>query len=154
VDADTIVMPNLISEFVKSLRRKNVVGVTCPILPSNMEIRYQLFFQLTNFSTNFSSWIKRPQVSGMCCGYKRDAFEKVGGFNEELKICEDLDLSKRIAKYGKIIFTNKTFAITSVRRIKKWGVMKTIRKYVSNYFNYTLRNKTFTLREYKPVRKV
>jgi hypothetical protein len=32
--------------------------------------------------------------------------------------------------------------------------MKTIKKYVSNYLNYTLRNKTFTLREYKPVRKV
>jgi glycosyltransferase involved in cell wall biosynthesis len=153
VDADTIVMPNLISEFVKRLRRKNVVGVTCPILPFSMEIHHQLFFQFANLFVSSSTWTKKPQVFGICCGYKRDAFEKVNGFNEELKTLEDLDLSRRIAKYGKIVFTNKTFAITSVRRIKKWGAIKTIRKYVSIYLNYTLRNKTFTLKEYKPIRK-
>jgi GT2 family glycosyltransferase len=120
VDADTIVMPNLISEFVKSLKEKDVVGFACPILPFSMKIPHQLFFQLVNLSTKFTIWSKKPQVFGICCGYKRDVFEKVNGFNEELKTCENLDLSRRIAKYEKIVFTNKTFAITSVRRINRW----------------------------------
>jgi glycosyltransferase involved in cell wall biosynthesis len=154
VDADTIVMPNLISEFVKSLRRKNVVGVTCPILPFSMEIHHQFFFQLVNLFIKSSIWTKKPQVFGICCGYKKDVFEKVNGFNERLKTCEDLDLSKRIGKYGKIVFTDKTFVVTSIRRIKKWGTIKIIRKYVSNYFNYILKGESFTLREYKPVRKI
>jgi glycosyltransferase involved in cell wall biosynthesis len=154
VDADTIAMPNLISEFTKSLRRKNVIGVTCSILPFSMEVSHQLFFQIVNLFVKSTILTKKPQVLGACCGYKKYAFDKVNGFDEKFKTLEDFDLSERITKYGKIVFNNKTFAITSVRRIKKWGAIKSIRKYISNYFNYILKNKTFALKEYKPIRRI
>jgi glycosyltransferase involved in cell wall biosynthesis len=154
VDADTIAMPNLISEFCKILKNKGVVGVTCPILPFSTEFQHHIFFKFVNLFTKFSILSRKPQVFGVCCGYKKYYFEKVKGFDEKLKTCEDLDLSSRIAKYGKIVFTNKTFVITSVRRIKRWGVIKSIKSYTLNYFNHTIYNKEFTLKEYKPIRNI
>jgi glycosyltransferase involved in cell wall biosynthesis len=154
VDADTIAMPNLISEFYKILKNKGVACVTCPILPLSTEFQHLTFFKFVNLFTRFSILSRRPQVFGVCCGYKRYYFERVRGFDEKLKTCEDLDLSSRIAKYGKIVFTNNTFVITSVRRIKKWGVIKSIKKYTLNYFNHIMYNKEFTLKEYRPIRNV
>jgi GT2 family glycosyltransferase len=77
-----------------------------------MEVSHQLFFQIVNLFFKSKILAKKPQVLGACCGYKKYAFDKVGGFDEKLKTFEDLDLSERITKYGKIVFNNKTFAIT------------------------------------------
>jgi cellulose synthase/poly-beta-1,6-N-acetylglucosamine synthase-like glycosyltransferase len=121
VDADTISMPNLISEFTKSLRRKNVIGVTCSILPFSMEVSHQLFFQIVNIFVKSTILTKKPQVLGACCGYKKYAFEKVNGFDEKFKTLEDFDLSERITKYGKIVFNNKNIRYNFCKKNKEVG---------------------------------
>ncbi len=41
----------------------------------------------------------------------KEVFVKVGGFNEKLATCEDVDLSYRLLKQGKIISDNRIVAI-------------------------------------------
>ncbi|MEM7826017.1 MAG: glycosyltransferase [Candidatus Aenigmatarchaeota archaeon] len=150
VDADTIAPFNLLTELVKCFK-KGVVGATCPILPLSDNMSEFVFYW---FYDKFmrSSLKEKPKVAGICCAYKRDAFEKVKGFDEKLKVCEDFDLSERISKFGKIVCTDSTFILASPRRIRKWGKTKAAMKYIKFYLNYLLDNKLAEKIEYELVR--
>ncbi|MEM5790895.1 MAG: glycosyltransferase, partial [Candidatus Aenigmatarchaeota archaeon] len=103
VDADTILLPDTISKVVKSFR-KNVIGATCPILPLSPKARdYFLFWTANQFVRN-SLKFNSPKVFGCFCAFRKDEFERVGGFNEKFKTLEDFDLAERISKLGEIVF--------------------------------------------------
>lgn len=152
IDADTLATPNLLTELSKAFRKKDVVGAAPYVFPLSVEIWHHIFTFLYNQFVKASTKTKTPQVGGMCCAYRKDAFEMVGGFNEDLRTTEDLDLSKRIAKLGKVKFVENTFVLTSMRRIKKWGKIKAIKKHVVNYFKFLLKSKTYTTKEWRPIR--
>jgi len=152
LDADTILLFNGLTEISKPFRTRKVVGATCPILPLSPEAKdFALYWSFNQFMRK-SMETKKPQIPGICCAYRKKAFEKVGGFNEYLDTLEDFELSERISKEGKIMYIQNTLALTSNRRIRKWGRIKSIRKYLRLYFNYILRKKTFNRNEYKPIR--
>jgi len=152
IDADTIVLPNTISELVRPFKNKKVVGTTCPVITLSADIRDFMTYWGYNQFVKTSIEVKKPQIAGMCCMYRKDVFEKIGGFDEKLKMFEDLDLSKRIAKHGKIVFVEKTLVLTSPRRMKAWGRTKGPSKYISYYLNYVLTGKSVSSRKFKPVR--
>lgn len=150
VDADTIAPFNLLSQLVKNFK-KGVVGATCPVLPLSDNMSEFVFYW---FYDKFmrASLKEKPKVAGICCAYRRDVFENVGGFNEKLKVCEDFDLSERISKFGKIICVDSTFILASPRRIRKWGKTKAAMKYITFYLSYLLNNKLAEKVKYEPVR--
>jgi len=151
IDADTLASFNLITEIAKGFKR-DVVGITCPVLPMSPSAINFFLYWLFNQFVKASIKIGKPQVAGACCAYKRNAFEKIGGFNEKMKVLEDFDISERISKLGKIKFIDSTFALTSPRRIEKWGKIKAAIKYVKLYLNYLLKKKSMDINEYKPIR--
>ena len=152
LDADTIVLFNTLSEIVKAFKNKKVVGVACSVLPTSVKASDFAIYWLYNNFVKMSLKRKKPQVAGMCCVYSKKAFEKVGGFDEKLYVYEDLDLSARIAKLGKIAFIENTLVLTSPRRFEAWGKTKAARKYIVTYLNYLLAGKKVPPNEYKPVR--
>ncbi|MCS7106370.1 MAG: hypothetical protein NZ942_03575, partial [Candidatus Aenigmarchaeota archaeon] len=111
-------------------------------------IIYWVYDQLAKASIK----TKNPHIAGVCCAYRKDVFEKVGGFNENLKIYEDIDLSKRISKFGKIVFLENIVALTSPRRIEAWGRTKAAGRYISSYLSYLFRGKTIGYNKYRPIR--
>ncbi len=152
IDADTIAAPNLLSEFYNTFLNDNIVGVTCPIVPLPPTVSNLLMYTTFNYFCKFTIY-KKPQLPGIICAYRRDAFFEVGGFNEELHVCEDFDLSERIAKLGKIVYNEKTFVMTSARRIEKWGKGKSAAKYIGIYISYLLRNRLKRIPfSYEPIR--
>ncbi|RLI97854.1 MAG: glycosyl transferase [Candidatus Aenigmatarchaeota archaeon] len=152
VDADTILLFDTISKLVKPFRKKKVVGSTCPVLPLSPKAGDFLLYWIANQFVSRSLKSSKPQVFGICCAYRKEAFERVNGFDERLKTLEDLDLAERISKLGEIVLVEDTFVLTSPRRIKKWGKTKAARKYLLGYLNYLLTGKGFSAKEYRPVR--
>ncbi|MEM7821371.1 MAG: glycosyltransferase [Candidatus Aenigmatarchaeota archaeon] len=151
VDADTLILYNTLSELAKVFKKKEVVGVACLILPiSNKIIDYLIYWFINNF-IKFSIFLKTPCIPGIFCAYRKDAFKSVGGFNENLYFDEDLDLSKRISKVGKIVFKEKILVFNSVRRFEKWGRIKTAYKYIFFTLTYFLTGRTYK-NFYTPVR--
>jgi glycosyltransferase involved in cell wall biosynthesis len=66
---------------------------------------------------------------------KRAVLEAVGGFDTGIEFYgEDTNLTRRIAKVGKIDFTNKLFVYSSPRRFKHEGAVKTAFRYIANFF--------------------
>ncbi len=67
---------------------------------------------------------------------KRWALEKIGGFDTKIDFYgDDINLTRRLAKIGKIRFINKLSVYSSPRRFKKEGAIKTSLKYIINFFS-------------------
>ena len=151
LDADTTIPSNTVSEFAKCITKANVVGVVCPVIPFKMTTKNMAVYLAYNQFVKNSVKTRKPYIAAMCIAYKKKYFLKINGFNENLAAFEDIDLSSRIAKFGKIIYTENTFATTSPRRIEKWGHFSLIRKYFKFYIKYRI-GKKIKPHEYKPVR--
>ena len=150
LDADTILLFNALTEFAKAFKA-NVVGATCPIVPISSKARDFILYWFYDQFAKASIRAKTPQIAGVCCAYRKDAFEKVDGFNEKLKFSEDIDLSKRIGKLGKIVFIEKTLALTSTRRFEKLGLATAARNHLELYLNYLLTGRVKG-KNYRPIR--
>jgi len=72
---------------------------------------------------------------------RKNVFEKIGGFDENLKNNEDHDLAIKTKKYGKFVFCKKTCAFNSTRRVNKIGIKNILKKYSVSYLNYKLGKK-------------
>lgn len=73
-------------------------------------------------------------VGGMTV-VRRKTLELVGGFETGVKFFGDeASLVLRLYKYGKIVVSPKLWVYTSGRRFQKSGMIRTVFKYVLNYF--------------------
>lgn len=151
LDADTIIIPNLLTEFEKNFRDPNVVGVTCSIMPSKMDARFLAHYLSYNSVTKLGVKTSQPLIAGVCVAYKASSFFEIGGFDEQIQALEDLDFSKRIKKMGDIIFNVNTLAITSARRIEKHGNLNYWARLGRLYLKLLAKRK-IKLKEYLPVR--
>ena len=96
-------------------------------------------------SYNLVDWIARllnslgiAMTTGSCFIFRRDAFERAGGFNPCLFTNEDHDMAKRIAKFGRFAYFGKIVVGTSVRRAAKSGFWSIAVTYIKSTAMYTL----------------
>ncbi|WP_455364241.1 glycosyltransferase [[Eubacterium] cellulosolvens] len=159
VDADTVLLYNTLFEVVKRFEDRETLGVAIPVLPLSPKVKDIILF------LGFNEFVKinvelgqgRARVVGSCSAYRRSAFDKVGGFNEEVDVLEDFDLSERVSKLGKIEYTEETMALVSTRRIARWGRVRSVEKYLSLYLKHLFSEKGFKthapqIEDYQPIR--
>ena len=134
VDADVVLPKNWITEMVSVLSDNEVVGVTGIIRAHSKSLWIQ-FLYIISFEFYFlvSFVTRHVYFSGMNFGVKRDAFFKSGGFNIDLKAGEDLDLSLKVAKFGKLLFSRKVVVYSSTRRMKE-GAFTSFWRYIVTFF--------------------
>ena len=77
-------------------------------------------------------------AAGMFMACDKASFEKVGGFNEKLKVCEDQDISYRLKKVGKVIYDGSIEVGFSLRRYAELGLPRTVYNYSINSMNLLL----------------
>ncbi len=83
---------------------------------------------------------------------KKEALEKIGGFDETIPFYgEDTDLAVRLKKVGRIVFSRNFYINTSGRRYIEEGFFRIGVIYVINYIWETIFRKPFTT-NYKDVR--
>ena len=159
IDADTLLIYNTLAEIIKTFRDREIVGAAVPLLPiSTKAVDVIIFLGINGFvKLNAEHGKGHARVVGSCCAYRKSVFEKVGGFDEEIRALEDFNLSEKISNLGKIKYVEETLALVSTRRIAKWGRIKSVKNYTSLYLKHLLREKglgQFSIKEesYKPVR--
>ena len=120
-DADTILPKNWLSRISKEFEKdKNLVAFGGSLefysgpISAKLASKYlsKIFFLLDQF---FSGG---PNLMGCNMAIKREAFFKVGGFNKKLKLNEDVEISYRLRKIGKIKFDQNFKVKTSGRRFR------------------------------------
>lgn len=152
VDADTIPSSNLLTTISRVFKDKTVVGATCKLYPIKANKSVTAVYKFYNKFMKFSIKLKKASIAGMCCAYRKSVFKHLKGFNEKLSTFEDVDFSLRANRLGNIVILKNAFALTSGRRIEKWGAANAVISYLYNFFKFYLTGKGYTAGQYKAVR--
>ncbi|MDX8395128.1 MAG: TIGR04283 family arsenosugar biosynthesis glycosyltransferase [Mariprofundaceae bacterium] len=84
----------------------------------------QSVFRVIEFMINLRSRLSKVSTGDQAMFVRRDVFEKMGGF-ADIALMEDVELSKRLKKMGKVVCLREK-VITSSRRWEKHGIGKTV----------------------------
>ena len=120
VDADSVVSPRTFLAIKKKLASGRSVGGGVLILPQ----RYSLGIVLTGLALlPLALWYGISAGLFFC---RREDFEAIGGFNEEIASAEDIDFAKRLRSHGKVSGRKfntlyHTPIVTSCRKFDKFG---------------------------------
>lgn len=71
--------------------------------------------------------------AGMNFAFKKEIFDKIGGYNLKLKSAEDVELSQRLKKYGKLKIISNLKVYSSARRFRL-GFFQFFLHHAKNYF--------------------
>jgi len=126
LDADLILPEGFLDTLLKEFKEKNLdIASTDLEFLSNKKI-YKIAAFLRNIYYRFTQRIL-PHIS-QCILVKKDIHNKIGGFNEKIKLCEDFDYIKKMDKITKFGHISKIKFYSSVRRFEKDGLIYTFLK--------------------------
>ncbi|MGD8170308.1 glycosyltransferase family 2 protein [Vibrio sp. TRT 21S02] len=122
LDADVRLAPDFLSRSITLLEEKKleVAGVymSAKSLPLNHKLGYGLF-NLGFFATQFVF----PTAVGACLFSTRRVHDEIGGFDEQIVLCEDCDYVKRASKTWRFRFLPVSFEFDP-RRLEQEGSLK------------------------------
>lgn len=137
IDADVILPPKFLSNIPKNFKDSNIVLAYGPIAPLESNDLERFFIK--GFFTTYlgvMDKLKKPMGIGTNLIVRKNAFEKINGFNTSMKTGEDLDLQKRMLIIGKLKYNKDLWVYASMRRVHKWGFKKFVTFHVKNTVNF------------------
>lgn len=152
-DADTIPPPNWLERIVYIFNKDpQIVAATGPVFPIEQTLKAKLYFAFSyNILLRIIATITNNKIVftlGNNSAIRRDAFFKVGGYLE-LGMAADTEISRRLRKYGKLIFDKKLVIYSSARRFEKEGYLKLSYKYLIVAIKAPILGKTdYVIKEY------
>jgi glycosyltransferase involved in cell wall biosynthesis len=116
-DADTVVFPDWLSTIKKIFEDQRVVGATgsAYVKTGNRSFDF-IYRKIYDCFIGFNFLIGKPHFTGFNMVARRKTYEEIGGINEKFTMSPDVDLGLRLGEKGKIVFSTKLKAITSLRR--------------------------------------
>jgi glycosyltransferase involved in cell wall biosynthesis len=127
MDADNIFLPpRFLENLLKEFERRNLDVASFTIYAKGNFLDH-LFYGMYNFWTELTQSFLPHAVNSVLV--KKEIHEAIGGFDEEIKLGEDHAYVRKAAKVGKFGFIKTEPVLTSARRYKKEGRLKTYTKY-------------------------
>lgn len=128
MDADNIYLPeNFLSNLLEEFEKRKLDVASFPIYPKGNsfdKIAYGVYNYFVQAIQRFSAYATNSVL------IRKSLHQKIGGFDEEIKIAEDHCYAKTAKKFGKFGFIKTKPVLTSTRRFKKDGRFKTYLKYL------------------------
>ncbi len=135
IDADSVPTPDWVETFVEAFRANpKVVGIAGT---TRIEDCNRLTNVVYDFGWPLSLYLYRLfmghfSLSGHNFAVRRDAYEQAGGFDPTFDALEDVDLTSRVSKIGKIKLLRHPKILISGRRFRK-GFLRGLFEYISSY---------------------
>jgi len=138
LDADVLPPPDFIACVLEEFEHKEYDVATCFIAEEFEHKEYDVatcfiaaleenpLDRMICMGTNLYFRIIQPlspHAPGFCILSKRNAHEKIGGFDESLALSEDIDYARRAKRYGKFGILTNTRIPVSMRRVGKEGLV-------------------------------
>jgi len=147
MDADTRISS---SDFLLNISKKFYRELICAAVtnvyvePKEEKFSDKIFHFMLNKLILFLNAVGGFGGRGGCQIIRKTVFEKVGGYNKNLMVAEDVDLYRRVAKKVKIHFLKHEKIYESPRRYRKEGYLKVIFKWIINGIYSFLFKKSFS----------
>ncbi|MBP9691676.1 glycosyltransferase family 2 protein, partial [Candidatus Woesebacteria bacterium] len=125
-DADVILPPEFLHTFIEPLQKdNNVVAVGCSsefydLVQGDTEHQLRVVDTLGHLLRSRREIIGRtPLTVGWGTAYRRSDALEAGGYQNNRFFSEDIDIGRRLQRFGKLYFNPDTKVWTSSRRVKK-----------------------------------
>jgi len=116
-----------LEKLTKEFKKRNLGVASFPIYPDGNKFD-KWVYGLYNFWAKLSQKFLPHATNALLV--KREIHQKIGGFDEEIKIGEDHHYTRRAAELEKFGFIEIEPVLTSTRRFEKDGRIKTYLKYL------------------------
>jgi len=127
MDADNIFLPeNFFKTLLEEFEKRKLEVASFPIYPQGNgfdKFAYGVYNFWVNLTQKFSAYATNSVL------VKKEIHQKIGGFDEEIKMAEDHAYVKRARKFGRFGFIKTEPVLTSTRRLLRDGRFKTYLKY-------------------------
>lgn len=135
-DADTVVPRNWLEIIAWEFSDPRVVAIGGVLKPLNPRLLDKIMYKInSDLWYRFSAIFEFYQLGTPNCAYRREIFLKTGGFNEQMSMLEDTELSLRIRKYGRVIIDKNLYVYNSTRRFVQEGYFMVFMRYLGAYFD-------------------
>jgi len=127
LDADTVLPQNFLKENLQEFndRKIDIASFCFESYSKNKSFHIMLDF----YNKMIITLEKTLPYSAIGILVKKKLFDKINGYNENLKLSEDHDLSRRAVKFGKFGIIRSSNILVSDRRFKQDGWFQTSMKY-------------------------
>ena len=151
LDADSAIEKDFLENALSCIKKNNIDAAGSYLYPSTGNAMDKIFLSIFNgwiFITQFFY----PNACGTGIFCKKWLHEKIKGFDESIKLSEDMDYARRAGKFGKFRIIKNSKVIYSMRRYSIEGRVSVCLKLFlsavyrplfgeirSNIFNYNLK---------------
>ena len=154
-DADTIVPPNWISTLIQTFERDSRVvaaGTMVEFFDANWKGKFFARCILPIALAYDRLCFSYPHLWGASMAVRRDAFLQAGGWTGKFNLHADADLSRRMAKIGKVVMIKHLKVSTSARRFNS-GLLTNLLVYGGNFLGLQLLHRPifFNFRDARPA---
>jgi peptidoglycan-N-acetylglucosamine deacetylase len=116
-DADTIVPNDWLLKIENTLNEPGVVGIYGSFRVPDGWWLYRFYINMLQPILNqVYYWIGIPMAAGQNIAFWRKIGNDVGGFPEDYKIAEDIEMARRLMTKGKVVYRPKLIVTSSGRR--------------------------------------
>jgi hypothetical protein len=122
LDADVLPPPDFIARSVEEFERERYAIATPLIAALDGDLVDRIIAEATNLYFLVMQPIS-PHAPGFCILVRRAIHEEIGGFDESLRLSEDIDYARRASQYGKFGILTSTRIPVSMRRVEKEGLV-------------------------------
>ncbi len=131
----------------------HLVAATVPIwvYAAESKLNDRLYHLLMNSTIRLSFTCGIYLAKGECQLVRRNVFEKIGGYNEQLVAGEDCNLFYRLHKEGRIAYLQRICVHHSPRRFREYGYTQVSWIYLREALSLLFRGKSYA-EEWTPVR--
>ncbi len=144
LDADVLLPEDFfLQKALEEIKRKNF----CATVPLYDFYSARMMDKIVALFWN--TWVTivagfNPSAGGSCIFAKKEAHDKIGGFNEKIILGEDTDYVYRISRVCRFGIIKSVRVQNSPRRLHKEGYMKVFSQAVSaGFYRYVLRRKDY-----------
>jgi rSAM/selenodomain-associated transferase 2 len=125
IHADCYPPPDAVDEIHRALRNPAVVGGGFEYALNHPAFRFRVVEFLSNRKNHLLKWL----FGDMGIFIRREIFEKMGGY-AEIPLMEDMDFSKRLKQYGKIVILPQRMKTSARRWIEDGYVFHSLRSWI------------------------
>ena len=136
LDADTaLIDDDTLEKYMEEAESKRAdLAVACNY-PLSKHWKDKAYFEAANLTTKVGKFVW-PMAVGINLFCKREVFERLHGFDEKIRVGEDIEMVQRFAKAGvRYEVLEEPKIHTSVRRLRKEGRIRFVIMMINSFIN-------------------